>query len=63
MHNSDSIEVRELKDELRHDELDVVTGGMGPLGFPYARVAAPQSPGIETINMTYGAIEWTYTQQ
>ena len=28
MHNSEaSIEVRELKDELRDDELDVVTGG------------------------------------
>jgi hypothetical protein len=29
MHNSEgSIEVRELKDELRDDELDVVTGGV-----------------------------------
>jgi hypothetical protein len=27
-HNSDSIEVREPKDELRDDELDVVTGGV-----------------------------------
>jgi hypothetical protein len=29
MHNSEaSIEVRELKDELRDDDLDVVTGGV-----------------------------------
>ena len=29
MHNSEAcIEVRELKDELRDDELDVVTGGV-----------------------------------